>query len=44
MMKWLKANWFYLAVLAAALVLPLFITNRYYSQVITMSLLFAIGA
>lgn len=44
MMKWLKTNWFYLVVLAIALALPLVITNRYYSQVITMSLLFAIGA
>jgi len=44
MMKWLKANWFYLIVLIIALVLPLVITNRYYAQVITMSLLFAIGA
>lgn len=44
MMKWLKANWFYLVVLVIALVLPLIITNRYYAQVITMSLLFAIGA
>ncbi len=44
MMKWLKTNWFYLVVLIIALVLPLFITNRYYAQVITMSCLFAIGA
>lgn len=44
MMKWLKANWFYLVVLIIALVLPLIITNRYYAQVVTMSLLFAIGA
>ena len=44
MMKWLKTNWFYLVVLVIALALPLVITNRYYSQVITMSLLFAIGA
>ena len=44
MMKWLKTNWFYLVVLVIALALPLFITNRYYSQFITMSLLFAIGA
>ncbi len=44
MMKWLKGNWFYLVVLALALVIPLVVTNRYYSQVITMSLLFAIGA
>jgi branched-chain amino acid transport system permease protein len=43
-MKWLKTNWFYLVVLVIALALPLVITNRYYSQVITMSLLFAIGA
>ncbi|MDP2852713.1 MAG: branched-chain amino acid ABC transporter permease [Smithellaceae bacterium] len=44
MMKWLKANWFYLVVLVIALVVPFLITNRYYSQVITMSCLFAIGA
>lgn len=44
MMKWLKANWFYLLILVIALVVPFFITNRYYSQVITMSCLFAIGA
>lgn len=44
MMKWLKANWFYLMVLVIALVIPFVITNRYYSQVITMSCLFAIGA
>ncbi|MBP7342652.1 MAG: branched-chain amino acid ABC transporter permease [Deltaproteobacteria bacterium] len=44
MIKWLKANWFYLVVLVVALVLPLIVTNRYYGQVITMSLLFAIGA
>lgn len=44
MMKWLKANWFYLVVLIIALVAPLVITNRYYAQVITMSLLFGIGA
>ncbi len=45
MMKWLKENWFYLVVLVVALVIPLVITtNRYYSQVITMSLLFAIAA
>lgn len=44
MMKWLKENWFYLVVLVVALVIPFVITNRYYSQVITMSLLFAIAA
>lgn len=44
MMKWLKANWFYLVILFIALVVPLIITNRYYAQVITMSLLFAMGA
>ena len=44
MMKWLKGNWFYLIVLFIALVVPFVITNRYYSQVITMSCLFAIGA
>jgi branched-chain amino acid transport system permease protein len=44
MMKWLKNNWFYLVVLVIALVIPLVVTNRYYAQVITMCLLFAIGA
>lgn len=44
MMTWLKKNWFYLVVLVIALVLPLVITNRYYAQVITMSVLFAIAA
>ena len=44
MMTWLKSNWFYLLILAVALLVPLFITNRYHSQVITMSCLFAIGA
>lgn len=44
MMTWLKKNWFYLVVLAVALALPMVVTNRYYAQVITMSVLFAIGA
>jgi branched-chain amino acid transport system permease protein len=44
MMKWLKENWFYVAVLVIALVVPLVITNRYYAQIITMSCIFAIGA
>ncbi len=44
MMTWLKKNWFYLVVIAVALALPLAVTNRYYAQVITMSVLFAIGA
>ncbi|MDD4355828.1 MAG: branched-chain amino acid ABC transporter permease [Smithellaceae bacterium] len=44
MMNWLKENWFYLAVLLIALVLPHVITNLYYAQIITMSCLFAIGA
>lgn len=44
MIKWLKENWFYLVVLVIALVIPFVVTNRYYSQVITMSCLFAIGA
>ncbi len=44
MMTWLRNNWFYLLVLVVALLVPLFITNRYHSQVITMSCLFAIGA
>ena len=44
MMKWLKENWFYLVVLIIALVIPFVLTNRYYSQVITMSCIFAIAA
>jgi branched-chain amino acid transport system permease protein len=44
MMKWLKENWFYLVILVIALAVPFLVTNRYYSQVITMSCLFAIGA
>jgi branched-chain amino acid transport system permease protein len=44
MMKGLKQNGFYLVLLVVALAIPLLITNRYYSQVITMSLLFGIGA
>jgi branched-chain amino acid transport system permease protein len=44
MMNWLKENWFYLAVLVIALVLPHVITNLYYAQIITMSCIFVIGA
>ncbi|MFO7568686.1 MAG: hypothetical protein R6W75_02725, partial [Smithellaceae bacterium] len=44
MMKWLKENWFYILIVVIALLVPLLVTNRYYAQIITMSLLFAIGA
>lgn len=44
MIKWLKGNWFYLAILVAALLVPFVIESRYYMQVITMSCIFAIGA
>jgi branched-chain amino acid transport system permease protein len=44
MIKFFKKNWFYLIVLIIALTVPFLVTNRYYSQVITMSCLFAIGA
>lgn len=44
MMKWLKENWFYVLIVIIALLVPLFVTNRYYAQIITMSCLFAIGA
>lgn len=44
MIKWLKGNWFYLLILVIVLVVPLLVTNRYYAQILTMSLLFAIAA
>lgn len=44
MKNWIKQNWFYLVILVVALVVPIFITNRYFSQIIIMSCLFAIGA
>ncbi len=39
-----ETNFFHLLILVVALLLPLLITDRYYSQFITMSCLFAIGA
>ena len=44
MMKFLKEKWFYVAILAIALVVPFFVPNRYFFQIIIMSCLFAIGA
>jgi len=44
MMKFLKEKWFYLVILAIALVVPFFVPNRYFFQIIIMSCLFAIGA
>ena len=44
MMTWLKEKWFYWVLLAIALVVPFFVPNRYFFQIIIMSCLFAIGA
>ena len=43
-MTWLKANWFYLIILIVALMVPFFVPNRYFFQIIIMSCLMAIGA
>jgi branched-chain amino acid transport system permease protein len=44
MMKWLKEKWFYLIILLVAVIVPFFVPNRYFFQIIIMSCLFAIGA
>jgi branched-chain amino acid transport system permease protein len=44
MIKWVKEKWFYLVVLVIALVVPFFVPNRYFFQIIIMSCLFAIAA
>ena len=44
MMKWLKEKWFYVIILMVAIVVPFFVPNRYFFQIIIMSCLFAIGA
>src|SRR5450759_1077776 len=44
MMKWLKEKWFYVIILLVAIVVPFFVPNRYFFQIIIMSCLFAIGA
>ena len=43
-MTWLKKNWFYLLILIIALMVPFFVPNRYFFQIIIMSCLMAIGA
>ncbi len=42
-MKFIKEKWFYLLLLALALIVPLIIPNRYTFQIIIMSCLYAIG-
>ena len=42
-MKFIKEKWFYLLLLALALIIPLIVPNRYSFQIIIMSCLFAIG-
>ncbi|MCJ8499222.1 branched-chain amino acid ABC transporter permease [Desulfatitalea alkaliphila] len=44
MMQWFKRNGWYAAILVSALILPLYVENRYFMQVLNMSCLFAIGA
>jgi branched-chain amino acid transport system permease protein len=44
MTTFLKEKWFYLLILIVALLVPLFVPNRYFFQIIMMSCLFAIGA
>ncbi len=44
MTNFLKEKWFYLVILIVALLVPLFVPNRYFFQIIMMSCLFAIGA
>lgn len=41
--KFLKEKWFYLALLALALALPMIITDRYIFQIVIMSTIFAIA-
>lgn len=43
MVKWLKEKWFYVVILVIALIVPFFVPNRYFFQIIIMSCLFAIG-
>ena len=42
-MKFIKEKWFYLLLLALALIVPLIVPNRYAFQIIIMSCLYAIG-
>jgi len=44
MVTWLQEKWFYVVIMALALIVPFFVPNRYIFQIIIMSCLFAIGA
>ncbi len=44
LLKFLKEKWFYLVILALAIVVPFFVPNRYFFQIITMSCLFSMCA
>jgi branched-chain amino acid transport system permease protein len=44
MMKRLKEKWFYVIILMVAIMVPFFVPNRYFFQIIIMSCLFAMGA
>ena len=44
MIQQIKKNWFYLIIVLIALLVPVFVPNRYFFQIIIMSCLFAIGA
>jgi len=42
--EWLKKNWLYAILIVAALIVPLFVPNRYTFQVVIMCCLMAVGA
>jgi branched-chain amino acid transport system permease protein len=44
MIKFLKEKWFYVIILVVAIVVPFFVPNRYFFQVIITCCLFSIGA
>jgi len=44
MIKRMKEKWFYIVILIIALIVPVFIPNRYFFQVVIMCCLFGIGA
>ena len=43
LLKFIKEKWFYLVLIVFAIVIPFFVPNRYFFQVIIMSCLLAIG-
>ena len=43
LLKFIKEKWFYLVLIVFAIVIPFFVPNRYFFQVIIMSCLLSIG-